>query len=181
MKKHYSLLHAICEGTMGHLIFLSRCKLYSTISELSFYPTIGLIASSQGWDIHCQYYIKEFSDKRENRSIDFVLSKDNEKIGLEVKWIPNKRNDKPLNLEKDIRKLLFLKNESIIKSGIVFLIGKPKFEKVKDSCNTGKYLLNQVPLSKRIDSNSKKHFRKPYDKFVRVSKISVGGSVLTLK
>jgi len=137
---------------------LAACRSSTVYSEYLLYEPVLRIAKSQGYEVECEYRVKELKkDRGACPKVDFYLWKNGyDDIALEVKWA--KRN--PVYIEKDIEKLAFLKehydglNAAIIVFGKLPVINDVKFSK--------KRVLRQIGKTVAWDAGKTKYAAKYY-------------------
>lgn len=116
-------MRGIAHGITGWLSFQGRCKRREAYSEYFLYGPIIEIALSQGWNVKSEFAVDTDRKRRgDKKRIDFCLSAYQATVGIEVKWVTQKK--RKVNLENEIKKLRHLQGqENDTVYGFIFLAG----------------------------------------------------------
>ncbi len=115
-----TVLNPICRGLVGYISYLAACRNSTIYSEYMLYEPLLRIAQAQGYYARCEVEVPGSNfGKGDKKRIDFVLSKGDVRLSIEVKWI---KSPKP-NIVKDVEKLLTY-NQLTGASGYVLLFGQ---------------------------------------------------------
>ena len=119
-----AILNTICRGVVGYVSYLATCGSSTVYSEYILYEPILRIAKSQGYDVHCERKVDSLQkSKGDSPRIDFLLTKSEISIALEVKWA----KQRTINVEKDVEKLQLLYESNEANEAVLLVFGPLKF------------------------------------------------------
>lgn len=97
-----SVLEPICRGLVGYISYLAACRNATVYSEYLLYEPLLRIANAQGFLARCEVAVPEpVRGRGDKKRIDFVLSRGEEHVAIEVKWTKTSRPD----IKRDVAKL----------------------------------------------------------------------------
>ncbi|MFN7219951.1 MAG: hypothetical protein ACK5UX_04875 [Burkholderiales bacterium] len=87
---------------VGYISYLAACRNATVYSEYLLYEPLLRIAHAQGFLAKCEVAVRESRQGRgDKKRIDFVLSRGEEHLAIEVKWTKTSKPD----IKKDVAKL----------------------------------------------------------------------------
>lgn len=110
MNSHKSLpepndvLYRIKRGISGYISYLAACEMNESFSEYILYEPILRVLTARGYDVKCEVECPGITQppKGDKKKLDFVASKNNITVALEVKWAKKSK----LQIENDLEKLV---------------------------------------------------------------------------